>query len=147
MVPRGTSRRIADELREAILSNDFAPGSVLPSESQLAARYGASRGTIRAALMLLSGHGLVEVVPGRGRRVVGGLLNESSGTKWAHLATVLRERLNADKFALDAPMPSEAALIEEFQVSRNTVRRAYRHLVEAGLVVIRQGVGAFPAPR
>jgi DNA-binding GntR family transcriptional regulator len=35
----------------------------------------------------------------------------------------------------------------EYQVSRNTVRRAYRQLVESGAVVVRHGAGAFPAPR
>ena len=63
------------------------------------------------------------------------------------MAAALRERLEAGEFAADAPMPSEAALVAEFGVSRNTVRRAYKHLVEEGAVVVRHGAGAFPAPR
>ena len=63
------------------------------------------------------------------------------------MASALRERLEAGEFAADAPMPSEAALVAEFGVSRNTVRRAYKHLVEEGAVVVRHGAGAFPAPR
>ena len=68
-------------------------------------------------------------------------------TEWGRVAAALRERLEAGEFAADTPMPSEAALVAEFGVSRNTVRRAYKHLVDSGAVVVRHGAGAFPAPR
>jgi GntR family transcriptional regulator len=44
-------------------------------------------------------------------------------------------------------LPSEAALAGQLGVSRSTVREAIGHLVRDGLVIRRQGVGTFVAPR
>ncbi len=56
---------LADELRERILSGDFADGAVLRQEA-LAARYGVSRLPVREALRLLEGEGLVTLQAHRG---------------------------------------------------------------------------------
>jgi GntR family transcriptional regulator len=65
-VPRHAA--IAQALREEILSGELAPGSALPSEAQLSARFGVSRGTVRHALAALRSEGLI--VGGRGRAPV-----------------------------------------------------------------------------
>jgi len=62
-VPRHAA--IAHALRDEILAGELAPGSPLPSEAQLSARFEVSRGTIRHALAALRGEGLI--VGGRGR--------------------------------------------------------------------------------
>lgn len=59
-------RRIAADLRSAIEKGELAPGTALPSEAALTAKYGVSRGTARQALADLSGAGLVESVQGKG---------------------------------------------------------------------------------
>jgi DNA-binding GntR family transcriptional regulator len=56
------------ELRQAILSGDFAPGQRLVEED-LAAHLGVTRASLRAALLDLTAEGLVERVPNRGARV------------------------------------------------------------------------------
>jgi len=56
---------IARALRDSIRSGELVPGSTLPSESQLTARFGVSRGTVRHALATLRTEGLI--VGGRGR--------------------------------------------------------------------------------
>jgi GntR family transcriptional regulator len=56
---------IADGLRASIQSGEIAPGSYLPTERELAARYGVTRDTVRAATTLLVHEGLVQRVPGR----------------------------------------------------------------------------------
>ncbi len=56
---------IARALRESIRSGELAPGSTLPSEAKLTARFGVSRGTVRHALSTLRTEGLI--VGGRGR--------------------------------------------------------------------------------
>lgn len=146
MAPRGTYRRVADDLRVRILHGDLPSGAMVPSELVIAQERSISRGTVRSALALLVDEGLIEVVPGQGRRVVGDAVTRGSPTTaWERVANVLRERL-ADT-SPSTPLPSEAELVAEFGVSRNTVRRAYRQLVDEGLVVIRHGSGAFPAPR
>lgn len=147
LAPRGTYRLIADHLRQVIARGDLRPGDMVPSELALAEQYSTSRGTARSALEVLAEEGLVEVVPGQGRRIAGGVAGRLPRTEWGRVATALQERLEAGEFAADTPLPSEAALVAEFGVSRNTVRRAYRHLVDVGVVVVRHGAGAFPAPR
>ncbi len=56
---------IARALGDSIRSGELPPGSTLPSESQLTARFGVSRGTVRHALATLRSEGLI--VGGRGR--------------------------------------------------------------------------------
>lgn len=48
------------QLENAILSGKFQPGEKLPSTSELEAKLGASRGTLREALRILQQKGLVE---------------------------------------------------------------------------------------
>ena len=143
MVPRGTYRRIADLLREQIRDGTWPPGSMVPSELALVEHHTAARGTVRSALALLVNEGLIEVVPGQGRRVVGEQLAGSPNTAYERIAADLARRVRAGEFAPNDPMPSEATLVAEYGVARSTVRRAYRVLVDDGLVVVRHGSGAF----
>ncbi|MGD9530040.1 MAG: GntR family transcriptional regulator [Pseudonocardia sp.] len=147
MAPRGTSRQIADQLRERIRAGELAPGEMVPSEYTLVEQHGVARGTVRAALAALVDEGLIEVVPGQGRRVAGHPAGGKPNTAYARIAADLTSRLDSGEFGADSPLPSEATLVAEYGVSRNTVRRAYRLLVDAGLVVVRHGAGAYPAPR
>ncbi|MFE9258025.1 GntR family transcriptional regulator [Streptomyces sp. NPDC006879] len=57
----GTARylEIAHALRTAIVSGEHAVGSELPSESDLATRWSASRGTVRQAVAVLAAEGLI----------------------------------------------------------------------------------------
>lgn len=63
------ARQLADLLRHQILAGGH-PGGVLPLEGELADSYGAGRNTVRQALDLLRGEGLVERRPGVGTVVV-----------------------------------------------------------------------------
>lgn len=64
--PRSQYRQVADLLRDGIERGEYAPGSPLPSEPDLASRFGVSRVTINRAVQLLRGEGLVRVLRGRG---------------------------------------------------------------------------------
>ncbi|MFF5615699.1 GntR family transcriptional regulator [Streptomyces albidoflavus] len=66
-----TSRRlvVADDLRRHITTGRIGPGERLPSESALANRYKVSTATLRSALAMLQGEGLVEKIHGRGNFV------------------------------------------------------------------------------
>lgn len=64
--PRSQFRQIADLLRGAINRGEYPPGSLLPSEPDLADRYSVSRPTINRAVTILRGEGLVRVERGRG---------------------------------------------------------------------------------
>lgn len=65
-------RQIAQDLRRAILRHDLETGDQLPTEAQLAEKYGVSRQTIRRAFHDLVPEGLVYRVPGRGTFVASG---------------------------------------------------------------------------
>ena len=64
---RPVSLIVADKLTALVLS-ELAPGMSLPSEADLAERYGVSRVTMREAVKMLSGRGLLDV--SRGRRAI-----------------------------------------------------------------------------
>src|SRR3954471_4073923 len=57
---------ILDELRASILGGELDAGQKLPSENQLAERFGTTRPTVRRALALLKAEGLVSTQQGRG---------------------------------------------------------------------------------
>jgi GntR family transcriptional regulator len=63
---RAVFRQIADQLREAIDRGRFAEGDKLPSETELVEHYGVSRMTVRNALSVLQGEGLVVSEHGKG---------------------------------------------------------------------------------
>ncbi|MGW0763689.1 GntR family transcriptional regulator [Streptomyces sp. NPDC002814] len=64
--PGALYQQVAAAIREAILSGEFAPDSLLPSEAQLMARYGVSRPTVRNAVAALRAEGLIDVRHGKG---------------------------------------------------------------------------------
>lgn len=72
---------VADHLAQMIL-RELAPGSSLPSEADLAARYDVSRLTIREAVKLLEGRGLLVIA--RGRKAV---VREPDGAAFADFLT------------------------------------------------------------
>ncbi len=59
------SNTLAQKLQDAILSGELAVGSSLGSERHLKERYDCGRATVREALRVLRGQGLVEVRRGR----------------------------------------------------------------------------------
>jgi DNA-binding GntR family transcriptional regulator len=64
-----TSTLIADRLREAVMSGEFAQGDQV-TEAHLAEQLGVSRGPLREAMQRLVQEGLLESIPHRGLFVV-----------------------------------------------------------------------------
>lgn len=62
--------RIQKTLEERLTAGAYPVGSLMPTESELAAEFGTSRFTIREALRYLSEHGYVERRQGVGTRVI-----------------------------------------------------------------------------
>lgn len=60
-----TTERVADALRSMLFAGDLAPGEPL-REVGLAAGFGVARSTVREALQVLAGEGLVTRYPNRG---------------------------------------------------------------------------------
>jgi DNA-binding FadR family transcriptional regulator len=68
MKEEGTAVSTVTEALTRDILTMHAPGTSLPSEAELAGRFGVSRVTVREALKILSGKGLVDL--GRGRRPI-----------------------------------------------------------------------------
>ena len=64
--PRQASQQIANMLRAAILTRKLAPGDRLPSQPELASRYGVARETIKRALEVLRNERLIVTRQGSG---------------------------------------------------------------------------------
>ncbi len=67
--PRPASQQIANLLRAAIVMRKFAPGERLPSQNELAERYGVARETVKAALRTLRDERLIVSRQGSGAYV------------------------------------------------------------------------------
>lgn len=67
--PTPIYRQIANILREKILSGEYRPRQVLPSEQQLMQEHGVARATDRHAIEALREEGLVYTLPQRGTYV------------------------------------------------------------------------------
>jgi GntR family transcriptional regulator len=67
--PRPEYIQVAAALRDAITLGEWAPGALMPSEPELAARYGVTRATVNRAMSVLRTEGLVRPERGRGTTV------------------------------------------------------------------------------
>jgi DNA-binding transcriptional regulator YhcF (GntR family) len=67
--PRPESQQIANRLRAAILNRDFKPGDKLPSQPDLARRYGVARETAKSAIRILDSERLTISRQGSGTYV------------------------------------------------------------------------------
>jgi DNA-binding FadR family transcriptional regulator len=112
---------VAEALARMILS-EMAPGQSLPSEGDLAGRFAVSRLTVREAVKMLAGRGLLDV--GRGRRAV---VKEPTGIAFSDfLSTVIQ---NDPKGLFDL---IELRISLEVQAATLAARRATR----AGLAAL-----------
>src|SRR3569833_2139642 len=106
---------VAETLAQMVLTQ-MAPGTSLPSEGDLATQFAVSRLTVREAVKMLAGRGLLDV--GRGRRAI---VKEPSGVGFSDfLSTVIR---NDAKGLFDL---IELRLSLEVQSATLAARRATR---------------------
>jgi DNA-binding FadR family transcriptional regulator len=66
VAPQRLYRQIAEQLRHLMVSGEFALGSRLPAERDLAVQLGVSRPSVREALIALEVEGMIEVRTGSG---------------------------------------------------------------------------------
>jgi len=64
---------------------------------------------------------------------------------YLQLREILREAIEKGEFSNSEPLPTEEKLMNDYNVSRTTVREAMRGLLELGLIVKKQGIGSFVA--
>jgi DNA-binding GntR family transcriptional regulator len=82
---------------------------------------------------------------GLSKRAASGVGNDKKERAEPHLYQIVVKTLQSEivrgLYPVGSQLPSEAALVERFNVSRHTVREALRALREAGLVKSHQGLG------
>jgi DNA-binding FadR family transcriptional regulator len=134
-------QKLADQVLDRLLAmmerGELPPGSRLPGERALMARFGVGRPAVREALQSLANMGLIEIQHGERARVMrlepGRVLRQMDGAV-RHLLTSspeIREALRQARLAF-----------EEFLV-REAARRAVRHSVDS----LRQALAAQQAAR
>jgi DNA-binding GntR family transcriptional regulator len=104
--PHGAAgAHIASELRDAILTGEYAPGDRIRQED-LAGRHGASRLPVREALRMLGAEGLVTLVANKGAWVA-----QLSLTECEEMYQI-RERIEPLLLRLNIPLLGEEAVDE-----------------------------------
>jgi GntR family transcriptional regulator len=138
MSQRFPYQRIAEELRSEILSGGLAPGTPLPSESELAERYSTARMTIRRALGELRTAGLIVTRHG-GRTIV----RPRSHVRLLHTGANYRARrasgvanFNAEVAALGQRPEQRILEVATVPAPRDIAERL--DLDEGALVVVRR---------
>ena len=76
------------------------------------------------------------------------IAERDGGTAWRRIADELAEAIGRGEYKLGDTLPASVALAERYGVHRHTVRQAFRHLAEQGLVTVSRGRGTqVTAPR
>lgn len=107
-------QQIAQQLRQLMLAGEFAPGSRLPAERELASQLGVSRPSVREALIALEVEGWVEVRTGSGVYVIerGARSGERvPATEWGPLEVIRARRVVEGEIAALAAQHAESAHI------------------------------------
>ncbi len=68
-LPTGVAKQAVEVLGQRIANDHYPPGEVMPTEEELASSLGVSRATVRDAIKVLSGKGLVRTARRYGTRV------------------------------------------------------------------------------
>ena len=136
-VPRRLHAHVVDALVPRIVSGELAPGSLLPTEPEMSARFGVSRSVVREALRVLGAKGLIEVRHGSGTRV-------TTPDRWDTLDPLillaLRERGASASVLHDL---LEARTIVECEVAALAAERANpaeRDALQAAITTMRESL-------
>jgi len=107
------SDQIIEQVRNAILSGRFKPGDRVASAKELMSEFGVSKATLREALRVLEGMGLVEIKQG----IAGGVFIAEvdmkttihSITNFLHFKTVSIKDITMIRYLLEPPVAQIAA--------------------------------------
>ena len=135
--PHARYRQVADELRAAIKRGEYPTGALLPSQPDLARRYGLNQTSINRAIAVLRAEGLIRVEHGRGayvqeiptvkrvRRIPRGGSGSSSFAEEMRKAGLEPRTELADL----ATVPAPADIADMLQIERDAqVVRRTRHM-------------------
>ncbi len=130
----GKIDHVVETLGRSIARGDHPAGAVLPSEGELEAQFGASRGVVREAVKIMVAKGLVTVGPRHGTRVrpvsAWNFLDRDV-LAWAAAGPLAREILLALEEARRVIEPAAAALAAQRASAgeKEAIRTAYAAMV------------------
>ncbi len=126
VAPQRLYRQIAEQLRQLMASGEFALGSRLPAERDLALQLGVSRPSVREALIALEVEGMIEVRTGSGIYVQHAM--PTNGPR----AAVLSAELEADTPANWGPLEvMSARILVEAEVAALAAANAQKSHIKA----------------
>ncbi|MEO3802861.1 GntR family transcriptional regulator [Nonomuraea sp. B10E8] len=140
--------QIADILRRRVAKLDA--GHPVPSEADIQYEFGVARTTARRAVHVLREEGLIYTVQGEGTFV--GTPEEAPRKQrkvplYQQIATDISDQIKAGRFLPRRPIPGETALVKQYDVARETVRRAMALLREQGWIYTVAQRGSYVSPK
>jgi GntR family transcriptional regulator, phosphonate transport system regulatory protein len=140
-------RQIAESLGDDVAAARFADGR-LPTEPELAARFGVNRHTIRRAIGMLAEQGLVRVEQGRGTFVADGHIDYLLGRRTRFSANLQREgHQPGHRFIGHATYPADPATARDLGLAPETLVVEIENISQADGVPVSHAVHRFPAAR
>lgn len=141
-------KQIADTLSTEIRDRAFTDTGRLPSESELATRFGVNRHTLRQAVAALQAEGLVRIEPGRGMFVQHELLDYVLSRRTRFSENLLRQGLLPSKLLLTArEMPAPERAMHELKLAKGAKVLMVEMLDEANGHPIGLATAYYPALR
>lgn len=141
-------RQIADTLSEEIRNRSYADTGRLPSETELAARFGVNRHTLRQAVNALQTEGLLRVEQGRGMFVQHELLHYPLGRRTRFSENLQRQGLLPGKQLLTArEQPASERVARELKLDKGAAVLMVETLSEANGHPVNLATAYYPAGR
>ncbi|GAA4990426.1 hypothetical protein GCM10023334_124730 [Nonomuraea thailandensis] len=140
--------QIADILRGRVAG--LSAGHPIPSEAEIQEEFGVARTTARRAVHVLREEGLVYTVQGEGAFVgpsADGPRIKRKEPLYVQISRELAEQIKAGKYQPRRPIPGETALVKQYGVARETVRRAMAMLREQGWIYTVAQRGSYVSPK
>jgi DNA-binding FadR family transcriptional regulator len=125
-MPPSLTATVADGLMAMVLDGTYPPGSTLPSEADLAARFNVSRLTVREAIRTLAASNLIRVQQGRSSVI-------NTPDKWSPLDPRLllaRSQASGEPLLLFRKLIEARRTVEIGIAELAAIRRTDEHLQE-----------------
>ena len=141
-------RQIQGALEQEIASAQRAPGSRLPTEAELSARFAVNRHTVRRAMEELEARGLIRVEQGRGSFVAEDVVDYRLGPRTRFSEIIRRQnREPGGRILRVAEIEADASLAEALGIRRGRGVIAVDRLALADGRPVVLGTHNFPAAR
>jgi GntR family phosphonate transport system transcriptional regulator len=141
-------KKIADVLSTEIRDRSFSGTGRLPSETDLAARFGVNRHTLRQAVAALQLQGLVRIEPGRGTFIQHELLDYELSRRTRFTENMQRQGLLSHQQLLTArEIPASERVAHELKLSKGGKALMVETLDEANGQPLCLATAYYPAER